>query len=387
MSGPVDGAQVVDAYLNNKSLAYFGTSYLKEFCGVIESMDATGVVLTYSANDDSMDRIGRFSVFNLKRIGRSGLGYHIESARRIVRSLAILRKERVGTLVLTEGADYWFLMVMARAWGVRIVPALHCRLWSPFEPQKPAHAVLRWLNRHLFFRWQKDPVLIASDDIGRQARAQCGSGPEIMVFLPTYRREDFAMIEDASERRNETFVILSAGRIEENKGVFDMIEAARILIDRRLSFQLHFCGEGTALEALRKRVKEDGLEDHVFVHGFCGRERLIAMFNKSHAVVVPTRTSFEEGFAMICAEAILAGRPLVTSRVCPAIEYVRPATVEVEPNDVEGYAAAFIRLIEDPDFYARKQHATKALQDQFYDPGKGYGAALAKALRYVGVNA
>ena len=63
----------------------------------------------------------------------------------------------------------------------------------------------------------------------------------------------------------------------------------------------------------------------------------------SHACIVPTRTNYEAGFEMTCSEAILAGRPLVTSKVCPALDYLRDASIEATPDDAASYRDAIVK--------------------------------------------
>ena len=48
---------------------------------------------------------------------------------------------------------------------------------------------------------------------------------------------------------------------------------------------------------------------------------------------------------MVCAEAILAGRPVITSPVCPALDYVRDAAVEVSPDNIEQYCEAILETL------------------------------------------
>lgn len=79
---------------------------------------------------------------------------------------------------------------------------------------------------------------------------------------------------------------------------------------------------------------------------------------------------------MVCAEAILAGRPLVTSAVCPALEYVKEAAVEVPPDDVPAYCRALLDLANDRGLYERKIAACKPIQEQFYDVSNGWGSKL-----------
>lgn len=87
-----------------------------------------------------------------------------------------------------------------------------------------------------------------------------------------------------------------------------------------------------------------GLDGIVRFHGQCSGPELKRMYGRSHVVVVPTTTDFREGFNQVVAEAALAGRIVVTSRVCPAIRYVNGVAREVEPDDVQGYASALEEL-------------------------------------------
>jgi glycosyltransferase involved in cell wall biosynthesis len=95
---------------------------------------------------------------------------------------------------------------------------------------------------------------------------------------------------------------------------------------------------------------------------------------------VPTTSRFVEGFNQVVAEGILAGRPVVTSSVCPAIRYVGDAVVAVPPDDVPAYAAAIRRLATDHEFYERCRAQCHLASPQFFDPARGWGAALESAL-------
>src|SRR5205814_1764003 len=94
----------------------------------------------------------------------------------------------------------------------------------------------------------------------------------------------------------------------------------------------------------------------------------------------PTTTDFPEGFNQVVVEGILAGRPVITSSVCPALDYVRDAVVEVPPDDVNAYHDAVLRLHDDVALYEQKRAASVSLQGQFYDPKRGWAEALLTAL-------
>jgi glycosyltransferase involved in cell wall biosynthesis len=100
----------------------------------------------------------------------------------------------------------------------------------------------------------------------------------------------------------------------------------------------------------------------------------------SHAVIVPTRSDFVAGFEMTCAEAILSGRPLITSAVCPAVDYLGPATIEVPPDAIEEYKRAIVRLKDESALFEAKRDASRTLSAQFFDQANSWDVAMRGAL-------
>jgi glycogen(starch) synthase len=141
------------------------------------------------------------------------------------------------------------------------------------------------------------------------------------------------------------------------------------------------CGEGSALPALRERIVAAGLESHIACPGHLQRDQMIGHLASAACVVVPTRTSFPEGFNKVVVEAVLAGRPVVTSRVCPALDEVRPAAVEVEPDRPGAYADAIEQLMTDRALFDAKVAASGALRARFTDPAFGWLAQAEALLR------
>jgi hypothetical protein len=104
------------------------------------------------------------------------------------------------------------------------------------------------------------------------------------------------------------------------------------------------------------------------------------LYAAAHVVIVPTTTDFIEGFNQVVAEGVMAGRPAITSSVCPALEYVAEAVVEVPPDDVTAYGDAVMRLADDREFYEARRRGCRAVAGQFYDDRLSWRAALSAAL-------
>jgi glycosyltransferase involved in cell wall biosynthesis len=242
--------------------------------------------------------------------------------------------------------------------------------------------LLLFLNRTLILR-HLDAVLSTSQVISDQfAQAVCRpEGTPVFAHLPTYDDAQFVGIIPVRDPGGTPFETIFTGRMEADKGVFDVLQIAERLRDEHPGeFRFHLCGDGSELDRVRELVRQRALQDSVQVHGYCEPTKLAAVMSQCQAAIVPTRTECPAGFEMTCAEAILCGRPLITSAVCPALHYLRPASIEVPPNDVEAYKRAITQLRGDPGLYATKRDATRVVREQFLDRANSWDFAMRRAL-------
>ncbi len=136
------------------------------------------------------------------------------------------------------------------------------------------------------------------------------------------------------------------------------------------------CGDGPDLDLMREMSA--GLP--IVVRGWTSPEDQIELRSKCQAVIVPTRTTFAEGLAMTAVEATLSNRPLISNNVVPALEILRSASEQAEPDNPKSHAAAVMRLATDDTRWLHKVAACEALQEPFYDPANGLAAALEKVI-------
>ncbi len=375
-AGPGDVVGTYRHWLNGQDdPSQVSMTYSGQFFDACRELDATGFVLS------SCPRVDRFQDAQMtlenrpKPIAR-GIGYHLTEIRYGLHLAWTAWRFRADLAVIAEGTTHWFVLFLLPLLGIKLVPTVHCVLWPKFKAPGKAQQLLNRMAGVLFRRFCF-AVMSASEDITEQIRQITGGQPRPVVpFLPTYRRETFANAVLPSAER-APFRVLFAGRIERNKGVFDLLEIAR-RFQREEQPQVEFdlCGTGSALEALRAAVEQAGVSARFRTHGHCSRDVMQQMLCQSHVIIVPTTTDFIEGFNQVVVESVLAGRPVITSSVCPAIACVREAVVEVPPDDVAAYGDAILRLQADDNFYEAKRRACLSYQEQFYDPAQGWSAAL-----------
>ncbi len=356
-------------------------TYSGQFYDVCRDLAAHGYVIASCPTPGRL-RDGRFTLEHRPIPLENGPGalYHLGQVWAAFRLIVSALVFRADVAVITNGSGHWFPLLLLPLLGVKVVPSLHCVLWPKNRPPRGVNRLVARLDAQFFAR-AAFAIMSASRDIERQvAELTRGRHRPVVEFLPTYRPDLFAG-NGAPPDPRRPFRVFFAGRVERNKGVFDLLDiATRFAAAGRTDVEFDLCGDGTALAELRRQAEEKGLAQRFRCHGHTNRLVMREMFARAHAVIVPTTSDFIEGFNQVVAEAVLAGRPVITSDVCPALDYVRDAVVEVAPDDVAGYGDAVLKLCDDATFYRARCRGCIAAQSQFYDTRRGWGAALAGQL-------
>ena len=289
---------------------------------------------------------------------------------------------RADVALVDSGSTHYFVLALFRIFGIRVVPILHNALWpNGFPPTKPSARLLLKLDACLFWRRVPSAVIGVSPVCQRQVE-QLGDAARYQIlqtmaqFDPAY----FSRIPRPPAHAQRPFRIIFVGRIVREKGVFDLLEIAHGLEAEHPGLvRWYVCGAGDEFSALQQRHRELSLEGVVELLGWVSPEAQIQVYARSHASIVPTRSSCSEGMAMTAVEAILAGRPLITSAVVPALEVLRDASVEANTDDLESYRAAVLSLAIDRELYEQRRAACGEYARQLYDRSRGLTAVLRKA--------
>jgi glycogen synthase len=154
---------------------------------------------------------------------RGGILYHLGRAWYGLRLLVSAIRFGADVALVSDGT-HWFTLRLFSWAGIRVVPSLHCVLRAQRRPPGPVGRAIEWLDRGLFQR-RCEAILSASGAITRQViDATGGRSAPILEFLPLYRAGRFEGFEESP--CSIPWRILYAGRIERNKGVFDLLGIA-----------------------------------------------------------------------------------------------------------------------------------------------------------------
>jgi glycosyltransferase involved in cell wall biosynthesis len=136
--------------------------------------------------------------------------------------------------------------------------------------------------------------------------------------------------------------LLFLGRLDPEKGVFELVDAFARVQAGHPSLWLTFAGEGPARQELRSRVAEHGVDDAVEFAGRVEYEDLGDLFARTDCVVLP---SYSEGMPLSILEAAAHHQVLVVSDVGD-IRRLFGDRIHICPiRDAEGLAAVLERVV------------------------------------------
>lgn len=352
------------------------SSQLFDFC---RAQGLKTYAISY-CDDRKREWTPQFRVENIpKKILGPGLLYHVSQILYGLRIVAIALRYRPEFLNITSGVTYWFVLAPLRLLSIKVIPHFHNCLWpNGYRPKGLLRRVLLALDG-AFLRRFACAALCVSPEIERQLREIAGPTLPVFQFRGQFHPRDFDPSPPPPPHGQKPFTLVFAGRIERNKGVFDLLDMADRLRHKNVVFEL--CGGGSALTTLTEAVRQRGLADVVRIHGKLRRPDLLSVYARGHAVIVPTRSDFCEGLPMVAAEAVLLGRPVITTRLSNALDVLVGAIAEAQPDDVDSYVTVIQRLHEDRGYYESLCRACPPLRSQFLDGQRGLAAVLPQAWR------
>lgn len=341
------------------------------------------IVSSHPRRDSFVERRVKTRNVPKRLAGRSGPAFHL-SQWLYARDLAAMAGRFGAELAIVDsGTSHWFMLEAFHARGIPVAVNLHNVRWPHgFEPSRKLGRAIRRMDS-AFFRTRAVAAMGCSPECAVQVRAD--GADALRYFRWTGQFSASGFVPDQAPIQDGRFHIAFVGRVERNKGVFDIIDMAlrlRSWPDLRICFEV--CGDGGALDELRMAVAAAGVQDEVIVHGRLEREALLEVYARVHATIVPTRGTFCEGMPLVCAEAMLAGRPVVTSVLSNALPVIGPAVVQAQPENIESYVDAIVDIASSHARWQELHAATVACRAQFLDRSKSYAAAIDRLLMHVG---
>lgn len=362
----------------------FNTTFSSQVEDYCKDADADVYMVSYYRKPAIL-KDGRFTLEHRPKAQYDvcGFRFHFSELHYALSLLATAIRFRADIAIIDSGTTHHFLTALFRLAGIHVVTVLHNTLWpTGFPPRSLAQRLIMRLDAR-FFRKVASATLGVSPECLRQVEQLTGGrhGP-LYEFRAQYDPSFFAEIPSAPAPEQVPFRIMFVGRIMRYKGVFDILHIAK-KVEARLPGRVAWdvCGTGPDLAELQRLHADLKLESVVSLRGWISMDEMRELLVRSHMAIVPTRGQFAEGMATTAVEPVLAGRPVLTCSIVPALEVMRPACVEALPEDIDSYADAVVSIVQDPARYRALCAACPGLAPPFYDAAWGLRDALHKAVR------
>jgi glycosyltransferase involved in cell wall biosynthesis len=141
----------------------------------------------------------------------------------------------------------------------------------------------------------------------------------------------------------------------ERKGIFDLLEAIKIVSRNNKKVRLILCGEGK-IEDVRKYILKLGIQDYVLTPGWVNGEQKKEILSNGYIFVLP---SYIEAFPMSLLEAMAEGLPIITTSV-GGVNDIIDDSIEgfvIQPGDIEMLVKKIELLLKEESLWIKMSNA------------------------------
>ncbi len=226
------------------------------------------------------------------------------------------------------------------------------------------------IHRH-FVRTAKalDGTLACGQSVADRIKAVTGKNP--LCVYGVLDLEEFSPATEKIPARKDLglpfdkTIALYAGYLTKRKGVFELLEVIYRVQQQCPDILLVICGAGPEETALRRLVREKGIEDMVRMAGEVEPERMNKWMQASDLFVLASHT---EGMPNVVTEAMACGLPVVATAVggLPGAIGDCDGALLVPPGRVDDLEKAIVKIINDNQLRASMRIAARnRAEEQF----------------------
>lgn len=233
---------------------------------------------------------------------------------------------------------------------------LHPHGMEEFKTSSVKRAAYWPLRNAVRYAAAKAERVIAPDaSMVADVREHLGVGDEKIAVMPNAidldeinRQQDVSGLEELGIDSTHS-VILSVGRLEENKGFVDLVNALADAIDEMpVKWRWVLVGDGPERQRIANAVRARGIGNQTVLTGSLPEEQLHALYERSDLFVHPTHY---EGSSMVTLEAMAHATPVVATRVGGIPDKVVDGITGllVTPGDVGAIGRAITAALSEPE--------------------------------------
>ncbi len=276
----------------------------------------------------------------------------------LLKIISLASAENMEVIIANLGKEYWPAALAAMLLGIKVIFVRH-------QVDRLKGVTSRLIRRNV------DRVAAVSIAV-KDALMDSGV-PEAKIGLiynaVALKRFDPSAVDGRSARSKLGFapddiVVGTAGKLEEGKGVFELVRAAALLAKGRPSLKLLFVGDGPEKARLEKEAEQLSIRDRVIFAGL--RDDMEEMYAAMDIFVLPSTCI--EAFGMVIIEAMAMRRPVVATEIGGIPEVVKDGVngLLVKPGDHSALAEAMSRLMDDAELSSGLASEGRSTVERYY---------------------
>jgi glycosyltransferase involved in cell wall biosynthesis len=230
------------------------------------------------------------------------------------------------------------LLCLARRCGYKTIFHLHGGGFAHYATVESSRAMQWWMRRTL----EKSTQVLALSEQWANFLSQFAPQSTIDV-LPNP-----VTLQVISHIATEPHRIVFLGRVEANKGIYDLLAAVSILKPTFPHIKLVIAGEGELDKVLEQAIAL-GIADDIEIPGWLVAEQKSQQLHHAAIFVLP---SYEEGLPMALLEAMAMAKAVVVTSVggIPSVVQHEENGLLIPPRQVTALVEALAKLLEDKQF-------------------------------------
>jgi len=197
------------------------------------------------------------------------------------------------------------VIFIAKKMGKKVVLHLHGGAFDTYFKRVPSAE--KALIKHGFNL--ADKVVVLSEEWRTKTALFCD--PRKLLILPNSVSIDEKKVVKLQKRPEKPYVILFMGEVSKLKGIYDLLDAIKILNLEKDEILVYVCGNGEVNKA-KAYLLGLGLENIVNVPGWIDGQQKQRLLNDAYIYVLP---SYVEGLPVSILEAMSTATPVVATGV------------------------------------------------------------------------
>jgi glycosyltransferase involved in cell wall biosynthesis len=283
----------------------------------------------------------------------------------MVKIIRVCFNDAIQVIIANSGREYWPAAIAAKIAGTKVVFVRH-------QMDRLKKTTCWLVNNHV------DRVVAVSGAV-KDALIEGGIShekTEVIYNSISLERFNPGTVERNTVRRElgidgDSIVIGNVGKLNQGKGVFDLLSAVHRLMEKYPNVRLIFVGDGPERTRLEQEAQRLSMHDKVIFPGV--RKDMERMYAAMDIFVLPS--TCREAFGMVLIEAMAMGKQVIATTMggIPEIVDDKVNGILVPPQDPDAIAQGIARYIEDGAFSRKVAlEGRKMVEQKFSDEAMGY---------------